>query len=239
MAFLHGGAATRDHAAASGPRRKPIRGFVTGTGPAAGPQPEALESVLTPVLHPLSTPISRLPVHGYRPRTDERPRPAAVLVGIKRDDAGVVLTLRSTELARHAGQVAFPGGAREPVDASVVDTALREAREEVGIEPDRVHPLGYLSRYDTITGYRMTAVVGILATGIELEPDRSEIERVFTVPLEHVADPGRYRCDRVRYRERRYEILTLEHPEFRIWGATAALLHDLGRRLGDSSWLRR
>ncbi|MGK7295226.1 MAG: CoA pyrophosphatase [Candidatus Wenzhouxiangella sp. M2_3B_020] len=208
---------------------------MTGAGPVAGPRPEALESILAPALHPLTTPISQLPVDGYRPGTDARPRPAAVLVGITRDDSGVVLTLRSTELARHAGQVAFPGGAREPVDDSVVDTALREAREEAGIEPDHVRPLGYLSRYDTITGYRMTAVVGVLDPGVRLEPDRSEVERVFTVPLEHVADPDRYRRDRVRFRERRYEILTLEHPEFRIWGATAALLHDLGRRLAGSS----
>jgi len=200
-------------------------------GPGPGDPTANLEARLAAALIPLDAPISSLPVEGYRPETHRRPRPAAVLVGITAEESGVVLTLRSRRLARHAGQVAFPGGAREPQDASVADTALREAHEEAGIPPGRVRPVGYLSRYDTITGYRMTAVVGLVAAGVRPAPDRAEVERVFTVPLARVVDADAYRVDRIRSAGRRFEIVTLEHPEYRIWGATAALLFDLGRRL--------
>ncbi len=206
---------------------------MTAPGPCPGAPSAGLEQQLRSALFPLDTPISDLPVHGYLPDSADRPRAAAVLVGITADDPAVVLTLRSTRLARHAGQVAFPGGARDPEDDSVVDTALREAQEEAGIEPASVNPVGYLSRYDTITGYRMTAVVGLLSSEVCPEPDRSEVEQVFTVPLAQVANVECYRVDRVRFDGRRFEILTLAHSEHRIWGATAALLFDLGHRLRD------
>ena len=103
-----------------------------------------------------------------------------------------MLTLRSRALKHHAGQVSFPGGARERAGESVVDTALREAREEAGIDCDLVKPLGFLGRYDTISGYRMTPVVGRLATGAGLSPDRCEVDAVFTIPLSQVVDPACY-----------------------------------------------
>jgi len=95
-----------------------------------------------------------------------------------------------------------------------------------------VRPAGLLGRYDTITGFRMTAVVGWVDADFEPVPDRNEVDRVFSVPLARVRDPDAWRCDRVRWQDRTFEILTLDHPEHRIWGATAALLHDLGERLG-------
>lgn len=204
-------------------------------GPRPGFPTESLEARLSHALFPLDTPISDLPVEGYSPESVDRPRAAAVLVGVLPDEPGVVLTLRSRRLARHAGQVAFPGGARDPEDDSVVDTALREAHEEASIPPSGVRPLGFLARYDTITGYRMTAVVGVLDPRVRPRPDESEVERVFTVPLARIADAEAYRVDRFRYSGRRFEVLTLEHDEYRIWGATAALLFDFGRRLRQSS----
>jgi 8-oxo-dGTP pyrophosphatase MutT (NUDIX family) len=155
-----------------------------------------------------------------------------VLVGVTSgDEPGVVLTLRSRQLEHHAGQVSFPGGGRDAPGESVVETALREAREEAGIPEHRVRPLGYLGRYDTITGYRMTAVVASLDPDIDFQPDQNEVESVFTVPLAHVADPGRFRRDTVRYAGRRFEIVTFEHAAHHIWGATAALLEDFGARV--------
>lgn len=196
-----------------------------------------LAARLSDCLPSLSTPVGELPLGGYRPERVDRPRPAAVLVAVVDAPApAVVLTVRSSQLARHAGQVAFPGGGREPGDADVVDTALREAREEVGIEPAAVEPVGLLGRYDTISGYRMTAVVGVLPAATGWRPDGIEVERVFTVPLARVADETRYRRDHVRYAGRRFEILTLSDPEHRIWGATAALLNDLGSRLRSSGF---
>jgi len=149
-------------------------------------------------------------------------------------EPGVVLTVRSRELLHHAGQVAFPGGARDTPDESVVDTAMREAREEAGIDQGLVHPLGYLGRYDTISGYRMTAVVAMLEAEVRLAPDRNEVDAVFTVPLCQVCAPECYRRESVAYGGRQFEIITLEHPEHRIWGATAALLHEFGSRMQSS-----
>ncbi|MDX1626448.1 MAG: CoA pyrophosphatase [Wenzhouxiangellaceae bacterium] len=193
---------------------------------------ESIRARLTASLHPLASGLSGLPRGGHRAPHREAQRAAAVLVPVLTgSDHEVLLTVRSDRLSQHPGQVAFPGGRREDQDRHVVDTALREAHEETGLLRDRVDPLGFLDRYDTITGYRMTAVVGWVADPNPLEPDGREIAELFTVPLEHVADPDRYRCDRVRHAGKTFEILTLEHPEYRIWGATAAILADLGRRL--------
>lgn len=193
---------------------------------------DSLDAQLSAHLYPLDIPLSQLPVGGHRPDSDEKLRPAAVLVGvIAGADPSVVLTLRSRRMEHHAGQVSFPGGGRDAPGESAVQTALREAREEAGIEENRVRPLGYLGRYDTITGYRMTAVVASLHPETTFSPDRMEVESVFTVPLEHIADPARYRCDRVRYAGQRYEIITLAHPAHHIWGATAALLKEFGEKV--------
>ena len=143
-----------------------------------------------------------------------------------------MLTLRSLALRHHAGQVCFPGGARQRADESVVDTALREAREEAGIDCDLVNPLGFLGRYDTISGYRMTTVVGRLASGAGLSPDCCEVDAVFTIPLSQVVDPACYSHRKVRHDGQTFDIVTLGHPEHHIWGATAALLYEFGMRLG-------
>ncbi|MBY6205306.1 NUDIX hydrolase [Halomonas denitrificans] len=183
-------------------------------------------------LFSLDTPISELPVGGYRPEGGGRPRPAAVLVPVTAEsDPRILLTVRAAHLAKHAGQVAFPGGGRDRPGETVVQTALREAHEETGLAPERVRPAGLLGRYDTITGFRMTAVVGWIDPAFEPEPDRNEVDAVFSVSLSHILDPTAWRRDRVQWRQRSFEILTLDHPEHRIWGATAALLKDLGERL--------
>lgn len=194
--------------------------------------PTTLSEILARSLLPISAPISSLPLGGYRRPDVERQRPAAVLVGLTEEASpDVLLTVRAFHLVQHAGQVAFPGGAREHGDRSVVDTALREAREETGLAGHQARPLGYLGRYDTVTGYRMTAVVALIDPAFTPRPDRNEVEKVFRVPLSQISDPTRYRRDHVRFGKQRFEILTLSHPEHRIWGATAALLHDLGRRI--------
>jgi len=183
-------------------------------------------------LFPLDTPIAALPVAGYRRPGGGRPRGAAVLIGLTETaEPEILLTRRSRNLRRHAGQVAFPGGGREPGDRSVVDTALRETSEETGLPRQAIHPLAYLGRYDTLTGYRITAVVGQLEGGHPCRPDGGEIEEVFFVPLQRVCDPGAYRREQVRANGQVFEILTLDHPGQHIWGATAALLHQLGTTL--------
>lgn len=238
MALVFRGKTQRDHGTASGTRRKPFRlvpvfrADRSITAGVAETSREALEARLSAQLFPLGTSLSELPVGGYRPDSERRPRAAAVLVGVTSDDDPcIVLTLRSRQLEHHAGQVSFPGGGRDAPGESAVETALREAWEEAGISERRARPLGYLGRYDTITGYRMTAVVASLDPGIHFRPDHNEVESVFTVPLAHVVDSARFRRDIVHYAGRRFEIVTFEHAVHHIWGATAALLEDFGARL--------
>lgn len=194
----------------------------------------ALFSRLAGSLYPLTTPLTELPVGGYLPEHPPRRRPSAVLIGLV--DAArpcVILTRRSESLSRHAGQVAFPGGRRETGDGSAVETALREAHEEAGIDPAFVRPLGYLGRYDTITGYRITAVVARVSSQVRLQADGVEAEQVFTVDAAELVRPESWQRSRMHHQGREFEILTLRHPGHHIWGATAALLFDLARLLGD------
>lgn len=196
----------------------------------------ALFSRLASSLYPLTTPLIELPVGGYLPEHPPQRRPSAVLIGlVDAADPCVILTRRSESMSQHAGQVAFPGGRRETGDGSAIETALREAREEAGIDPECVRPLGFLGRYDTITGYRITAVVARVSPQVRLRADGVEAEQVFTVKTSELVRLESWQRSRVHHQGREYEILTLRHPEHHIWGATAALLFDLARLLGDSA----
>lgn len=192
----------------------------------------AFVAALRRTLYPLDTAIGKLPVGGYRPDDGLRPKPAAVLLGVVRETVpSVLLTRRSMQLRQHPGQVALPGGRAELGDGSVLATALRETEEETGIPATAILPLGYLGRYDTISGYRVTAVVGLIEPGHVWTPEPSEIDEIFTVSLADVIDPMCYQRQTVRHAGRRFEILTLQHPEQHIWGATAAILHEFGQRI--------
>lgn len=194
---------------------------------------DRLHSSLSRCLQPLDTPISQLAVGGYQPEHGTwTPRPAAVLVPVlTHDRPEVLLTVRACDLPQHGGQVAFPGGGRETGDETVLATALRETAEETGIPEDAVRPAGYLGRYDTITGFRMTAVVGCIDRPPDYRLNPAEVQTVFTIPLDWVLDPARYRTEQVVFKGRTFELLTLNHPDYWIWGATAALLDQLRLRL--------
>lgn len=168
----------------------------------------------------------------------EPPRPAAVLVPIVAHDTGptVLLTERTSHLHDHAGQIAFPGGRRDAGDADDVATALREAHEEIGLEPHAVDVLAQLPIYLTGTGYSVRPVVGLVRPGLELRLDSFEVAHAFEVPLAFLMDP-RY------HQRRRFMIGDIERTfyampyqieggrEFFIWGATAAMLRNLYRML--------
>jgi 8-oxo-dGTP pyrophosphatase MutT (NUDIX family) len=128
---------------------------------------------------------------GERFRQGE-PEPAAVLIPLLRNDAHwELLFIRRTEVegGPHSGQVAFPGGRTDAGDASIQETALRETQEEVGLEPNRVQILGALEENVTISNYRLTPVVGVIPWPFEIRPDPSEVERVFTIPVDWLTDP--------------------------------------------------
>jgi 8-oxo-dGTP pyrophosphatase MutT (NUDIX family) len=146
--------------------------------------------------------------------------------------------VRSRRLARHAGQVAFPGGRADEDDPSGVRTALREAEEEIGLAPAHVEPLGFLDRVDTISDYRVLPVVGLVDPAARLVADLEEVEEVFTVPLTTVLDPNAYRPTRIHRRGVTRVVYHLDwmldsHAELRrshVWGVTAAILRNLAVR---------
>ena len=157
---------------------------------------------------------------------------AAVLVPIVCGAApGVLLTKRNEHLSAHAGQVSFPGGRIDPADANAESAALREAREEIGLDIRRVELVGRLGDHVTGTGFRITPVVGLLPPGLELTPAPEEVEAVFTLPMAVLLDPAAPERRRAHYRGRWREFWVWPHPDHYIWGATAAILVQLAERL--------
>ncbi len=163
--------------------------------------------------------------------------PAAVLVSLVLGaQPGVLLTKRTAHLAKHAGQVSFPGGRIDPGDTSPEHAALREAQEEVGLAPHHVELTGRLGDYVTGTGYRVTPVLGLLPDGVELEnlglsPSPDEVEALFALPLSVLLDPAAPQRRRAHFRGAWREFWVWPHPDHYIWGATAAMLVHLAHRL--------
>ena len=190
---------------------------------------------LLAAVSPLDSGVSPLKVVGYRPPDQENDRPArtaAVLVAlIDQPQPELVLTRRADHLPSHPGQVSFPGGAAEQGDASAVHTALREASEEISLPPERVTPIGFLDRLDTISDYRVLPVVGLVEPPVRLVPDQSEVAEVFTVPLEVAMDQSLYEVTVIRRQGMRYKMWTLNWQGQKIWGATAAMIMNLASRM--------
>ncbi|RME33204.1 MAG: CoA pyrophosphatase [Gammaproteobacteria bacterium] len=156
-------------------------------------------------------------------------RPAAVLIPLldHPDELQALFTRRTGHLNRHAGEICFPGGTVEVGDASPLETALRETREELGIDPGAVRPLGYLPPYHSRSGFHITPVVGLLPAGLEMAADPREVAEVFEVPFTWLIQPHRYRECRIEVggMVRRYH--EIRHGERRIWGVTAGILLSL------------
>jgi 8-oxo-dGTP pyrophosphatase MutT (NUDIX family) len=162
-----------------------------------------------------------------------RQTPAAVLVPIveRSPELTVLFTLRTAHLNDHAGQISFPGGRVEAGDTGAVDTALRETREEIGIDGGRVEILGQLPEYLTRTGYRVTPVVGYLVPPFDLAPDTFEVAEIFEVPLRFLLDPANHlRQSLVVDGATRY-FWAIPYDRHYIWGATAGMLMNLYRCL--------
>jgi 8-oxo-dGTP pyrophosphatase MutT (NUDIX family) len=166
---------------------------------------------------------------GHLWRSDREIRPAAVLVPVvKREkELTVLFTRRTAHLNDHAGQISFPGGRTEPGDADAAQTAMRETEEEIGLAPARVEILGELPKYVTVTGYRVTPVVGLVTPPLDLELDDFEVAEVFEAPLAFLLDPANHQSNRVLFegRERRY--YAIPYRQYYIWGATAGMLMNL------------
>jgi 8-oxo-dGTP pyrophosphatase MutT (NUDIX family) len=157
--------------------------------------------------------------------------PAAVLIAVTdRADPGVILTQRTETMSRHPGQIAFPGGRIDPGE-DVVTAALREAEEEVALPREHVTVIGEVDSYRTITGFQVTPVIGVIPPDLVFTPSEAEVASVFEVPLAFLLDTANHVEAVIEWRgldRHYYEIMWNDR---RIWGATAAMIVNLARRL--------
>lgn len=164
--------------------------------------------------------------------SDARQAAAVFIPLVPRENGATVLfTLRTEGLRNHAGQVSFPGGRIEHDDVDAVAAALRETEEEIGIARDLLRPRGFLDRFDTISGFSVTPVVGRVPADYRPVPDPNEVAEVFEVPLAFLLDRANLQRLRVDWHGRPREIYEYRHAGRRIWGATAAMLVNLLQRL--------
>jgi 8-oxo-dGTP pyrophosphatase MutT (NUDIX family) len=194
--------------------------------------------LLLEAVSPLDAGVRHLQVIGYRPpdTPDFRPnRTAAVLVPLlDLPEPEVVFTRRADHLPQHPGQVSFPGGAAEDNDSSAVQTALREAHEEIGLPHEATRAVGFLDRMDTISDYRVLPVVALVTPPVEWKLDEREVAEVFTVPLSVILDTQRYETEQREWRGHEYTLYTLYWQDRKIWGVTAAMLMNFINRMQNA-----
>ena len=162
-------------------------------------------------------------------RRDETTRPAAVLVPIiaRKPEATILLTERTKHLSSHAGQIAFPGGKMDEGDAAPLDTALREAYEEIGLEADLVRPIGFLDTYQTVTNFRVAPLVAEISPDFMPRLDPAEVADAFEVPLRFLMSSENHHIHSLNYEGRERYYYAMPYGDRYIWGATAGILHNL------------
>ncbi len=164
-------------------------------------------------------------------------KPAAVLIPLvlRPEGTTILLTERTSHLADHAGQISFPGGRLEPDDADAIAAALRETEEEIGLARAHVEVLGHFEDYGTVTGYRVTPVIGFVRPPFDLTPDPHEVAEIFELPLEFILQPTNVQ----RLRETRGGVLRdvyeISYGKWRVWGFTARILVRLIAALDEGA----
>jgi len=162
----------------------------------------------------------------------ERARPAAVLAPIvwRADGPTLLLTERASHLRSHSGQVAFPGGKVDPGETAP-ETALREAQEEIGLEPAFVEPLGWLDSYLTGTGFRIAPLLALVKPGFDLVINADEVADAFETPLAFLMDPANHKLESREWQGQTRRFYAMPHDGHYIWGATAGIIRNLYERL--------
>ncbi|WP_166417727.1 CoA pyrophosphatase [Cochlodiniinecator piscidefendens] len=159
-------------------------------------------------------------------------RPAAVLVAVQvvDDKAEVILTKRASHLKHHPGQIAFPGGKQDKADSGPIDTALREAEEEIGLRRENVQVLGTLPMHETVTGFNVTPVLALVSDTEGLRPEPGEVAEIFSVPIGHLFCAEQYKVQSRYWRRSRRYYYTVPYGPYYIWGATARILRSLAEQ---------
>lgn len=169
-------------------------------------------------------------------------RKAAVLISVTRPQTGriseIIFTVRSKHLNSHAGQISLPGGTTEENDVDAIATALREAEEEIGLPAERVEVIGQLGDLALPSGFRVTPIVGLIDSGLSFTPCPNEVAELFQAPLALVLDTTAYTSCMMTFDQKPRKILELYFQDYRIWGATAAILHHLAAEVGHGTAVR-
>ncbi len=155
---------------------------------------------------------------------------AAVLIAlVESEDNGlqVLLTKRASHLKHHPSQVSFPGGKAEKEDSSLIETALREAYEEIGLAPESAKVVGQLPAYETISGFHVTPVIAIVTNKQTYQIDENEVAEIFQVPLQHFLTTDEHHVFKASRNGKQHNVHFLPYKQYNIWGATAVILKDL------------
>jgi 8-oxo-dGTP pyrophosphatase MutT (NUDIX family) len=180
----------------------------------------------------LTAPAAQPPLEGDLPELRvQADIPAAVLIAVVDGiEPGVILTVRREHMRTHAGQIAFPGGRIDPGEEAIA-AALREAHEEILLEPAAVEVVDTIEPYRTVTGYVVTPVLGVIPPDLPLEPHEHEVADWFDAPLAFLLDPANQQRRTAMFQGRERHYYEIVWNERRIWGATAAMIINLSRRL--------
>jgi len=156
-------------------------------------------------------------------------RPAAVLIGVVERPYGlqVILTKRAEHLRHHPGQISFPGGKVESYDHSVIATALREAHEEIGLDPSHVTELGLLPPLNTISHFNVTPVVALVSSDYQTKLDKNEVQSVFEAPAEYLFNQKNLHSMKFQIKNDLHNVFAVPYKQHLIWGVTAQIIHSL------------
>lgn len=170
----------------------------------------------------------------HRSKQSARPlQPAAVLLPLveRADGFHLILTQRTDHLHHHPGQICLPGGRYDATDQSLMDTALRETEEEIGLHRQFIEVAGYLDSYETATGFLIVPIIGFVRTGFQLTLDSFEVADAFEVPLSFIVEPRHYEQVRMQHADYSRVHYVLQYQQRHIWGATAGILMNFYQRL--------